>query len=134
MNDEPIEHELHNIGDAEDGNNSNLDIVDDVAGVDGPYEPYVDEWNNDIPEIGNDAIDQDVAEATDYNIIDTEKAVFEAGEMEFQPTLGNLELTTLPPQPKAPRGVTTPTQDAAGRPTRDRKPVSRLIPSFKGKT
>ena len=113
-NNEPIGHEVHDIGNAGDGNNPILDVVDDFAGVDGPYKPYVDEWNDDVLEIGNDAIDQDVAEATDYNIIDTAEAVFEAGEMEFQPTLGNLELTTLPPQPKAPRGVTTPPQDAAG--------------------
>ena len=132
-NDE-IEHDMHNVGVARDGINPNLDVVDDVAGVDSPYEPYVDDWNDDVPTNGDDAIDQDVAGATDYNIIDTDKAVFEAGEMEFEPVLGNLDLTTLPPQPKAPREVTTPPQNAAGRPTRDRKPVSRLIPSFKGKT
>ena len=88
-NDEPIEHEAHDIGDAGDGSNSNLDVVDDVAGVDGPYEPYVDDWNGDVPTNGDDAIDQDVAETTDYNIIDTAEAVFEAGEVEFKPTLGN---------------------------------------------
>jgi len=134
LNDEPVEHVVHNIGDAGDGGNSNLDVVNDVAGVDSPYEPYVDDWNNDVLTNGNNAFDQDVAGATEYNIIDTDEAVFEAGEMEFEPVLGNLDLTTLPPQPKAPRGVTTPPQNAAGRPTRDRKPVSRLIPSFKGKT
>ena len=26
-------------------NETNLDVVDDVAGVDNPYEEYVDEWN-----------------------------------------------------------------------------------------
>jgi hypothetical protein len=133
-NDEPIEHEVHDIGDAGDGDNPNLDVVDDVAGVDGPYEPYVDDWNDDVPYIGNDAIDQDVAEATDYNIIDTAEAVFEAGEMEFQPTLGNSDLKTLQTQPEAPRGVALPTQDGGGRPTRVQKPVSWLVPSFKGKT
>ena len=83
--------------------------VIDVAGVDGPYEPYADDPNSEVPEIGDDAINQDVAETTDYNIIDTAEAVFEAGEVEFQPNLGNLDLTTYRPQPKAPRGVTTPT-------------------------
>jgi hypothetical protein len=26
--------------------------------VNSPYEEYVDEWNKDVPEIGDDAIDQ----------------------------------------------------------------------------
>ena len=29
--------------------------------MDNPYEDYVDEWNEDIPTIGDDTIDQDVA-------------------------------------------------------------------------
>ena len=35
-----------------------LDVVDDVTGVDSPYEEYVDEWNQDVPEGGDDANDQ----------------------------------------------------------------------------
>ena len=60
--------------------------------------------------------------------------VKDAGAVEFEAVLGNLAPTTLPPQPNTPRGVTTPTQDGGGRPTRVWKPVSRLIPSFKGKS
>ena len=60
--------------------------------------------------------------------------VEDTGAVEFEATLGNLDLTTLLPQPKTPRGVTTPTQDGGGRPTRVQKPVSRLVPSFKGKS
>jgi hypothetical protein len=67
------------------GNNTNLDVVNEVAGVDNPYEEYL------VPD-------------------------------------GHFELTTLPPQ--VPPQTTT--QDGGGRPTRDRKQVSRLIPSFKG--
>ncbi len=35
---------------------NNLDVVDDVTGVDSPYEVYVDEWNKDVPTKGDDAI------------------------------------------------------------------------------
>ena len=45
----PIEHNAHEIGNSGDGSNSNLDVVDDVTGVDSPYEQYVDEWNNHVP-------------------------------------------------------------------------------------
>ena len=60
--------------------------------------------------------------------------VKDKGAVEFEAVLGNLGPTTLPPQPKAPRGGTTPTQDGNGRPTRFRKPISRLVLSFKGKS
>ena len=60
--------------------------------------------------------------------------VEDAGAVEFEATLGNSDLTTLSPQPNTPRGGTTPTQDGGGRPTGVRKPVSRLVPSFKGKS
>ena len=50
---EPIEHDMLDVG-----NDTNLDVVDDVAGVDNPYEEYVDEWNKDVPEDGDDIIDQ----------------------------------------------------------------------------
>ena len=41
-----------------DNTEINLDVVNDVTGVDSPYEEYVDEWNKDVPEIGDDAIEQ----------------------------------------------------------------------------
>ena len=51
----------------------------------------------------------------------------EAGDAEFEPIWGSSD-------PITPAGVTTPTQDGGGRPIRVRKPVSRLVPSFKGKS
>ncbi len=59
--------------------------------------------------------------------------VEDARAVEFEAVLDNSGTTTLPPQPKAPRGGTTPTQDGGSRPTRVWKPVSRLVLSFKGK-
>ena len=44
--------------DAVDDTEMNLEVVDDVTGVDSPYEEYVDEWNKDVPEIGDNAINQ----------------------------------------------------------------------------
>lgn len=117
---------------------NNLDVVDDVTGVDSPYEEYVDEWNKDIPTEGDDAIDQNVYEPDTgvYEATEVDEAfeVEEAGDVEFEPTSGHSDLTTPPPPPNTPRGVTAPTQDDGGRPTRIRKPVSRLVPSFKGKS
>lgn len=56
-------------------------------------------------------------------------------DVQFEPTLGNSELITLPPQ-VTPRGATTTatTHDGGGRPPRDRRPVSRLIPCFNTKS
>ncbi len=106
--------------------------------MDSPYEEYVNEWNKDIPTEGDDAIDQDVYEPDTgvFKATEVNEAfeVKEAGHVEFEPTLGDSNLTTLPSQPNTPRGVTTPTQDDGSRPTRIRKPVSRLVPSFKGKS
>ena len=51
--DEPIEQDMLDVG-----NDTNLDVVDDVAGVDNPYEEYVDEWNMDVPKDGDDIINQ----------------------------------------------------------------------------
>ena len=45
---------------------------------------------------------------------------------------GHLEPMTVPIPSKSPSAATM--QDAGGRPKRDRKPVSRLIPDFKGKS
>ncbi len=50
-----------------------------------------------------------------------------AGAVEFEPILGSNDAITL-------AKVTTPTQDSGARPIRVWKPVSRLIPSFKGKS
>ena len=97
----------------------------------------MDEWNKDAPEIGDDAIDQVYddtgvhnAAAWTYAAADDSFEVEDAGAVEFETTLGDLDLTALPPQPNTQRGGTTPTKDGGGRPTRVRKPVSRLIPSF----
>jgi hypothetical protein len=103
----------------------NLDVVDDVTGVDSPYKEYVDEWNKDVPEIGDDAIDQvyddkgvhDGAGWT-YAAADDAFEVEDTEAVEFEAILDNSGLTTPPPQPKAPRGGTTLTQDGDGRPTR----------------
>ena len=54
--------------------------------------------------------------------------------MEFEPIAGNPDLTALLPQTITPTGVTTSMQVGGGRPTRVQKPVSRLVPSFKGKS
>ena len=51
--DEPIEQDMLDVGD-----DTNLDVVDDVAGVDNPYEEYVDDWNKDVPKDCNDIINQ----------------------------------------------------------------------------
>ena len=51
----------------------------------------------------------------------------EARNVEFEPILGSSD-------PITPAGATTPTQDGSGRPIRVQKPVSRIIPSFKGKS
>ena len=51
--DEPIEQDM-----LDNGNDINLDVVDDVAGVDNPYEEYVDDWNKDVPKDGDDYINQ----------------------------------------------------------------------------
>ena len=56
----------------------------------------------------------------------------EAGDVEFKPISGSSDLTALLPQPITPEGVTTLTQDGGGRPIRVWKPISMLVPSFKG--
>jgi hypothetical protein len=92
--------------------------------VDSPYEEYVDEWNKDIPTEGDDAIDQNVYEPDTgvYEATEADEAyepdteVKEAGDVEFEPT------------------SVQPTQNDGGRPTRIRKPVSSLVPSFRGKS
>jgi hypothetical protein len=117
----------------------NLDVVNDVTGVDSPYEEYVDEWNEDVPDGGqdggDDAIDQVYDDAGVHDAMaDDAFEVEDAGAVEFEAVFDDSATTTLPPQPKAPRGGTTPTQDGDSRPTRVRKLVSRLIPSFKGKS
>ena len=33
-------------------------MIVDVTGVDSPYKEYVDEWNEDVPDGGDNAIDQ----------------------------------------------------------------------------
>ncbi len=129
----PIEYDM--LEDTE-----NLDVVDNVTGVDSSYEEYVDDWNDNVqadggPDGGDDAIDQvhedagvHDATADDAFEVEDERAV------EFEAVLDNSGSTTLPPQPERPEGGTTPTCKSDGRPTRVRKPVSRLIPSFKGKS
>jgi hypothetical protein len=85
---------------------TNLDVVDDVAGVDSPYEEYVDEWNKDVPEIGNDAIDQvhddtgvhDKSTCT-YAAANDAFEVEDTEAVEYEAILDNSGLTTLPPQP-----------------------------------
>ena len=91
----------------------------------------------DVLEIGDDAIDQYVCESDTGVYKAAADEAFEAKEardVECEPISGNSDLTTLLPQPITPTGVTTPTQDGGGRPTRVWKPVSRLVPSFKGKS
>ncbi len=132
---QPIQYDmLKTVKDTE-----NLDVVDDVTGVDSLYKEYVDEWNEDVLDggdnTGDDAIDQVYNNAGVHNATaDDAFEVKDAGAAEFEAVLGNSAPTTLPPQPKALRGGTTPTQDGDGRPTRVLKPVSRLVPSFKGKS
>ena len=56
------------------------------------------------------------------------------GSWEVEPISGNVDHATLLPHPTTTAGVTTLTQDGGSRPTRVWKPVSRLVPSFKGKS
>jgi hypothetical protein len=137
---QPIEYDM-----LETVDDTNLDVVDDVAGVDSPYEEYVNEWNKDVPEIGDDAIDQVYDDTgVQYEATWMNPAAEDAFEVkdtkavEFEAVLDYSGLTTLPPQLKAPRGgaaaTAAPAQDGDSRPTRVRKPVSRLVPSCKGKS
>ena len=57
---QPIKLDLLENGDADGDAEVDLDVVNDVTGVDTPYEEYVDEWNKDVMESGDNAIDQDV--------------------------------------------------------------------------
>ena len=100
------------------GDTENLDVVDDVIGVDSPYKEYVDEWSKDVPEIGDDAMDQVYKNAGVHNAAADD--AFEVGDadgyeytgaVEFEAIFGNFYLATLPPQPNTPRVVTKPTQD-----------------------
>jgi len=135
---EPIEHDMLDVG-----NDTNLDVVDDVAGVDNPYEEYyVDEWNKDVPKYGDNIINQvagnnDNSDAgvpvhlepinndSDTGVPDDshKNGLFEND--------GHFEPITLPTPSASPSATT---QDGGGRPTRVRKQVSRLIPSFEGKS
>jgi hypothetical protein len=137
---EPIENDMVEIG-----VDTNLDVVDDVTGVDNPYEEYVDEWNKDVPADGDDTINQ--AKGNNYN---SDTGVIDE-EMKLEPTKdssdtgvqdyghfdieghedGHFEPATFPNPSASP---TMTTHDGGGRPTRIRKPVSRLIPSFTGKS
>ena len=100
----------------------------------------MDEGNKDVPTDGDKAIDQEVEPDTGVykatEAVDVDYDSVEAGKEAYEQFLGNLDLTTIPPQPITPKGVTlTPAKkDGGGMPTRDRKPISRLVPSFKGKS
>jgi hypothetical protein len=91
----------------------------------------VDEWNKDVLENGDNAIEQYVgkSDAGVYKaaVADDAFEAKEAEDVEFEPILGSSD-------PITPAIETTPTQDGRGRPIRVCKPVSRLVPSFKGKS
>jgi hypothetical protein len=91
----------------------------------------VDEWNDmDVPrnfeEVPDGGDDTDQA-YKDTGVRNNAFEVEEAEAVEFEPVSDNLGTATLPPQ-------STPTRESDGRPIRVRKPVSRLVPSFKGKS
>ena len=56
LNVQLIEHDLLNNGNAGGVAEIDLDVVDDVTGVDTPYKEYLDEWNKDVLENGENAI------------------------------------------------------------------------------
>ena len=123
--------------DARDCNNENMNlyVVDDVTGVN-PYVQYVDKWNQDVPGDlggGDKAIEQHATEtvndrAADREATATATAMDAVGEFDFEvPISGNV---ITPQQTNTLGGV----PQVGGRPTRVRKPVQRLVPSFKGKS
>ena len=57
-----IEHNLLDNGNADGNSEIDLDVVNDVTGVDTPYKENVDEWNKDVLKNGDDAINQYVSE------------------------------------------------------------------------
>ena len=114
------------------------DTVEHVTGVESPYEEYVDEWN-EVPEDsverevqGGDVVDQGIFENPVYT--NQEESEFAGGDYdtgvdEYSPT----------PQVQEAEVIETPStiiKKEAGndRPTRVRKPVERLLMSFKGKS
>ena len=125
-----IERNLLDNGNADGDAEIDLDVVDDVTGVDTPYKEYMDEWNKDVLENGDNFINQYVgkSDAGVYEAAAADEAfeAEQAGDVEFEPISGSSD-------PITPAGVTTPAQDGGGRPIRVCKPVSRLFLSFKGK-
>ena len=84
-----IEHDMLQTSDAGGGAETDLDVVDDVTGVDNPYEEYVDEWNKDVSPDGDEAIDQVYESQTgepDTGVYEATDEAFEQ-EMEFEPTI-----------------------------------------------
>ncbi len=117
-----------------DNQNRDLYVVKDVTGVD-PYKQYVDEWNKVPGDLGggDDTIKQHDTEGTvNDRASEREAAAMAAataavGELDLQVSISGTVIT--PREPNTPGGV----PQVGGRPTRVRKPVQRLVPSFKGK-
>jgi hypothetical protein len=121
----PIEHDMLESPEITE------DLVDDATGVESPYEEYVDEWNDmDVPRNhegvpeGGDDTDQ---AHEDRGVPESAFEVETAQAVEFETVQEDSGSTS-------PREESTPAQDSNGRPIRVRKPVSRLIPSFEGKS
>ena len=135
--DEPIEQDMLDIG-----NDTNLALVDDVAGVDNPYEEYVDDWNMDVPKDGDDIINQvagnnDNSDAGVPEHLEPINDNSDTGVTDVGHNDGHFEndghfkpITLLTPS----ASPSPTTHNGGGRPTRVRKQVSRLIPTLGGKS